>query len=187
MPHMIEMTGLRALHMSMRSQKIEVQQFRLRSGEVEFDCLFSDREVPFVLALTSRGGNPKFFRYEVHRGYRVVAEFSPQDYYALAELLRTHGRSGSKLIPSEFLSRLDRAIPKVARVDAVPTQQEIVRLRQDLQEGDKPYFDHWGSRGGGPSVRNKEKTLAVLGSEALKFSISINKSSIWSAVPLAKD
>ncbi|WHU04264.1 DUF6037 family protein [Sphingomonas sp. NIBR02145] len=184
---MIEMTHLRALHMSMRKLGIDVQQFRVPSGAAGFDCLFSVRERPFVLSLTSRGENPKFFRFDVQHGYRIEAKFSEQDYYALAKLLRTHGRSRGKLIPSEFLSRLDKEIPTDARGEAVPTEQEIVRLRRDLEETDKPYFDHWGSRGSGPSDRNKAKTLAVLGPEALKFSISVNKSGIWSPVPLVRD
>jgi hypothetical protein len=67
----MEMESLRILHQSMILINTDIQQFRVKTGAAEFDCLFSTREAPFILTLTSRGLDPKFFKLEVERGYRI--------------------------------------------------------------------------------------------------------------------
>ncbi|MDJ0277690.1 DUF6037 family protein [Sphingomonas sp. 2R-10] len=176
------MAGLRALHASMRGLPVDIQQFRFEAGAVEFACLFSVREAPFVLTLTSRTRTPVFFRFDVQRGYRIDV-YLGERYRDLRDLLFVDGRSGKAFEPTTFFAELDRAIPRTARTAAVPTAAAIAQLRHDIEERDRPWFDRWEQRGSGPSRRNLAKTLALLGQEARDFSVEANKSSIWSAVP----
>lgn len=183
----MEMTGLRVLHASMRLAGVDLQQFLFKTGIAEFDCLFSVRDDPYRLTLTSRGKNPKFFSFEILRGYRLNAYLDQETYKMLVEILSGDRRSGSPLKPSEFFTSLNHAVPKVAKLDAVPSPVEIVRLRHDVEDRDRPYFDRWEQRGKGPSDRNKAKTRLMLGDQALAFSIKHNKSSIWSAKPIKRE
>jgi len=177
---MMEMSGLRTLHASMRRLPTDIQQFRFHTGAVDFACLFAVRETPFVLTLTSRSQTPAFFRFDVHPGYRIDT-YLGERYGELRDLLFIDGRSGEALIPSRFFGELERAIPRIARAGAVPSQTDIARLRHDLEDRDRPWFDRWEQRGSGPTKRNLDKTLVLLGPQARQFSIDANKSSIWSA------
>lgn len=181
----MEMTSLRELHQDMIRTRVDIQQFRIRTGAAEFDCLFSTRETPFVLSMTSRGANPRFFKFDVRPGYKIDT-YLGDNYGKLLSVLSVDGSSGHRLDPNKFFSELNILIPKVARVNAVPSPEEICRLRHDIAEKERPYFDRWEQRGRGPSPENKQKTLLILGSEALNFSININKSSIWSSTPTAR-
>ena len=107
-----------------------------------FDCLFSTRDRPsYTLSLTSRGLNPKFFLFQVKRGYWIDPFFD--DFYAeLANLLNTGASSGKKLMPKDFLENLNNQIPKSASVTSHPLPNEIIRLRPDITEDrERPYFD----------------------------------------------
>ena len=156
----MKMESLEKLHRSMRSINAEMQQFRVRSNHVEFDCLFSTRREPFILALTSRSDSPEFFKFEVKRGY-WIKEYFGDDYGRLVDLLKIDGRSLQSLKPKDFLGQIDACIPTTATRSDVPRSKEIVRLRQDLEEPDKPYFDawiYWGNNSGrGPSEENAVK------------------------------
>jgi hypothetical protein len=181
----MEMTSLRKLHQSMLRERVDMQQFRIRMGAAEFDCLFSTRDAPFVLSLTSRGANPKFFKFDVLPGYRIKT-FLGKMYGDLRSVLFVDGSSGHRLDPQEFFAQLNGQIPTEAKAGAIPSPDEVVRFRRDLLECERPYFDQWGLRGSGPSPENKLKTLIAIGPEALAFSIEINKSSIWSATPTGR-
>jgi len=181
----MEMTSLRELHQDMIKKGVDMQQFRIRTGAAEFDCLFSTRETPFVLSMTSRGANPKFFKFDVRRGYRI-GTYLGDNFGKLRSVLFVDGSSGHRLDPKKFFYELNILIPKVAHVNSVPSPEEIFRLRHDIIEQERPYFDRWEQRGRGPSSENKQKTLLILGTEAHDFSISINKSSIWSSTPTGR-
>jgi hypothetical protein len=178
----MEMTSLRELHLSMRGQSLEIQQFWVRTGATEFDCLFSVRDEPYCLALTSRGASPKFFRFDVKKGY-WIDDYMGAQYLELREVLFIDGRSNQKLIPKNFLEQLNQIIPRAASNRSVPTSVDIMRIRNDIEDPDRPYFDRWEQRGKGPTQQNLKKTLLILGREAYNHSISVNKSSIWSAEP----
>lgn len=182
----MKLNSLEQLHRSMQSLGIEMQQFRARTGAAEFDCLFSTRETPFILSLTSRGENPKFFKFEVKPGYRI-SDYFGEIYSNLVSVLRIDGRSGEKLIPKNFLAQLDLAIPTTATERNIPGAESILKNRHDLEERDKPFFDtwiYWKEEGKpSPSQENLHKTLVVLGSEAHEYSLAMNASSRWSAVP----
>jgi hypothetical protein len=167
----------------------EMQQFQVTTGAISFDCLFSTRDEPnFILSLTSRGLNPKFFLLQVKPGYWIVPYFN--DFYGdLAALLNAGANSGKKLIPNEFLDQLNNVIPTKATSENNPSPSEVIRLRLDITEDrDRPYFDTWiywseDSRKG-PSEENRHKTQMLLGYEALNYSKRTNASSRWSAVNL---
>jgi hypothetical protein len=194
----MEMESLRMLHRSMMEINTDMQQFRVKTGAAEFDCLFSTREASlreasFILTLTSRGLCPKFFKFEVERGYRIK-EFLGEMYGSLLELLRIDGRSGEPFRPGVFLTQLNAAIPRKAKPEAIPSPVEIVRLRFDLEERDKPHFDHWVYWNGtekngkkGPRPENQYKTLVMLGKDAVAHSSRHRASSRWSATPTGKD
>ena len=152
----MEMTSLRALHQSMVGIQADIQQFRIRTGAAEFDCLFSTREEPFLLSLTSRGANPRFFAFDVERGYRITTYLGTR-YQDLVDVLYVDGRAGARLDPKAFFVQVNAGIPTLARMQAIPNPEDIVRLRHDLEERDRPYFDRWERRGRGPSERNKKR------------------------------
>lgn len=186
----MRMESLERLHRSMRSLGVDMQQFQIRTGVASFDCLFSTRETPFVLALTSRGLNPHFFPFDVKAGYWIV-EFFENMYGPLVEVLKVDGRSGETLISKNFLEQLDAAIPRQAKKSNVPRPEEIVRLRADLEEANRPYFDawiYWSSESErSPSCENRHKTHVALGPEALEYSKRMNASTKWSAKPTGRD
>jgi hypothetical protein len=189
----MKMQSLELLHISMRQINTRMQQFYVKTGAAEFDCLFSTEEEPFVLTLTSRGLFPRFFKFAVERGY-CIKEYLGDMYGPLVEILRTNGRSGESLRPRNFLEQLDLAIPRSARPTAVPTSAEVARLRHDLEERDRPYFDHWIYWRGresdgkdGPTPENLHKTLVLLGREAVAHSLDNRASSRWSATSTGKD
>ncbi|VFB10071.1 Uncharacterised protein [Aeromonas salmonicida] len=188
----MKMTSLRELHKNMISIRSDMQQFQVKIGAVNFDCLFSTRDEPyFTLSLTSRGLNPKFFLFQVKPGYWITPYFG--DFYTeLARALNTGSGSGNKLIPKDFLELLDKNIPTKALTERNPIPNEIIRLRPDITEDrDRPYFDTWmywkSESKKGPSKENLHKTKLVLGIDAFNFSQRMNASSKWSATPLGRD
>lgn len=185
----MKMESLRQLHQSMRALGLDMQQFQVRTGAADFDCLFSTRGAPFVLALTSRGLNPRFFRFDVTEGY-WIGEYFGDLYGPLVDVLSKDGASGQRLIPRDFLAQLDGAIPRQAKPGRVPQPHVIVQLRADLEEVDRPYFDTWiywdAPSKRSPSHENMRKTLEALGPEALEYSEHMNASSKWSATPTGR-
>lgn len=185
----MRMESLKKLHKSMRVFGADIQKFQVRIGAAEFDCLFSTRDDPFVLALTSRGLNPRFFQFDVSRGY-WIRDYLGDLYGPLVEVLRTDGSSGQRLIPKDFLIQLDDAIPHDATQRRVPEPHEIVQLRADLEEADRPYFDTWiywdSASNRSPRQENMQKTLEALGPEALEYSRRMNASSKWSMVSTSR-
>ena len=179
---MAKMHSLKALHRSMKAAKVELQKFTVKTGAAEFDCLFSVRDIPYSLALTSRGANPKFFLFEVLPGYRING-YLGEKYGDLLAVLRLDGRSGVRLNPSKWLAELDQEMPTQATSQRVPKPEEIVRLRQDIEEVDRPFFDTWINhpKGRGPTSKNLDKTLLLLGREARDYSKKNRVSSRWSA------
>lgn len=188
----MKMTSLQELHKSMIAIGSEMQQFQVITGSISFDCLFSTRDQPyFILSLTSRGFNPKFFLLEVKSGYWIAPYFG-EFYGELARLLNTGAESGNKLIPKEFLDQLNKKMPTKASIEQNPTSREIIRLRPDITEDrDYPYFDTWiywsKDSGKGPRIENQHKTQMVLGTEALNYSKRMDASSRWSAVDLNRN
>lgn len=196
----MKIDSLEALHASMASLSIppddvvDMQHFRLTSGAVEFDCLFSVRGRPYSLSLTSRGASPEFFLFAVSANYEVANNFDPAVFKRLAQTLRTTGASGNKLIPKDFWAQINTLIPRAATRARLPDEKAVIQLRPDIsEERDKPYFSHWKNPGkkkdGSPaevSERNQQKTLELLGEDALTHSTHNHVSSSWSPVPVRK-
>lgn len=187
----MEMKNLRRLHDSMLAVDILHQQFPYRIREVSFDCLFSIRQSPNMLALTARGDRPNFFRFDVGETFEAPRKFLEEDFKVLASLLRTTGASGNKLIPFEFFAEFDAHVPVVASPGHMPTPAELIALRPDIREHrDLPYFDtwvYWPGEHNGPTAENRAKTLAIIGSEALNHSEKFRASTRWSATLTSRD
>jgi hypothetical protein len=186
----MKLESLKTLHQSMLSLGLDMQHFQMTAGAAHFDCLFSTREEPFILSLTSRGENPKFFKFDVLPGYWIKDYFGDM-YHDLLTVLRIDGRSGEKLIPSSFLAQLDQKIPRIAKKANVPSPDEVLRLRHDVEERDRPYFNtwiYWDKEKGksSPSEENRSKTLLIMGIEAHQYSVTMNASSKWSATPTGR-
>lgn len=187
----MEMSNLRQLHTSMSTIGAGMQQFAYRVNQAEFDCLFSTQERPYLLCLTSKGDSPHFFKFPVAPDtYEISNVMAPDQFAALAKLLRTDGSSWNRLIPKEFLKALDEHIPTLAKHRHV-APEEVIRLRSDITEQrDKPYFDTWmywtETSERGPTPENQAKTLALMGAEALEHSTQFNGSTKWSAVPTGR-
>lgn len=185
----MKMNALKELYISMHTIDSEMQQFQVTLGAISFDCLFSIRDKPhFMLSLTSRGLNPKFFLLPVKKGFWIEPYF--HDFYGdLVSLLNTGSNTGNKLIPKEFLANLNREIPIKAKSRMNPKPSDVVKLRRDITEQrDKPFFDtwvYWSQRG--PKEKNRLKTKLALGIEALEYSIKMKASSKWSTKDLGRE
>lgn len=188
----MHMSSLQELHKSMMRINASVQQFQVRLGVAHFDCLFSTREAPFVLALTSRGLEPKFFKFEVTQGYWIKEYFGDM-YGDLLMVLTGNGNSDEPLRPAPFLKQLNNQLPTNAHAQRIAPTNEILRLRADITEDrEKPYFDTWiywkdEKYKDAPSEENRNKTLALIGYEALKYSKEMKASSKWSATDLNRN
>ena len=185
----MKMDSLQKLHSSMIKEKLDIQQFRIKIGIADFDCLFSTRETPFIFSITSRGLNSKFFKFEIKKGYWISDSLGDM-YYDLAEVLKKDGSSGNKLYPKDFMKEVNELIPHTAKKSAKPASEDIIKIRQDLEESEKPYFDTWiywkkdGKQS--PTSENKHKTLVAYGQEALEYSVSMNASTKWSKTPTGR-
>jgi hypothetical protein len=184
----MHMTALEELHKSMLKISVDIQQFQVTLGAAEFDCLFSTRETPFVLALTSRGLEPKFFKFDVTKGYLIRNYFGDM-YGDLLKVLRNGGFGNQPLKPGPFFEQLNNQLPRIAQAGRVTSTSEILRLRADITEDrNRPHFDTWIYwKDKSPSEENKKKTLALIGIEALKYSKEMNASTKWSATDLNRD
>lgn len=187
----MQMTNLKNLHLAMINIQTDIQQFQVKSGVASFDCLFSTRETPFILSLTSRGENPKFFKFEVKNGYWIQPYFD-KFYYDLVTVLQSEANTGIKLQPKEFLGNLNIQIPQKASKNNIPDAKQIISLRLDLTEDrEKPYFDTWiiwkSKDKHGPSKENMLKTLVVFGKDALEYSKTMNASGRWSSKDLNRN
>lgn len=176
------MSSLNSLYRDMLNQHIDLQQFEIKQGAIAFDCLFSIRDIPFVLSLTTKGVNPKFFKLEVLKGFKISTYFKGF-YFELAEVLNTGGKSGKKLYPKDFLEQINGKIPIKASEKNIPTNGDVIRLRQDIREDrERPYFHCWKPwKEKSPTKDNLQKTLVLLGKEAHEYSIKMNTSSCWVA------
>lgn len=178
----MRMTALESLHRSMLNAGIDIQKFPFKTGAAPFECLFSSRGNTLELSLTSRGENPKFFLFPVSPSYDVQAYLGDK-LNEFISVLKTHGMSGAGFKPSDMFFTLNSVIPTVAKPANVPSPEDIVRLRHDVEFRDLPHFDTWiyWKQREGPSSDNLKKTSLVLGNEAAAYSLRMTASSKWSA------
>lgn len=183
----MRMTALEILHRSMLNTGIDIQKFPFKTGAASFECLFSARGNTLELSLTSRGENPKFFLFPVSPSYDIHAYLGDK-LNEFISVLKTHGMSGAGFKPSDMFSALNSVIPTVSKPTNVPSPEDIVRLRHDVEFRDLPYFDTWiyWKQREGPSSENLKKTSLVLGNEAADYSIRMTASSKWSATPTGR-
>lgn len=109
---------------------------------ISFDCWFSTRNrLNYTLLLTSHGASPKFFLFQVQRGYWIKPYFD--DFYSeLAFLLNNGAGSGSLLKSKKFLDGINSRIPTQASQNCNPSSSETIRLRPDVTEQrERLYFD----------------------------------------------
>jgi hypothetical protein len=186
----VKMNSLEKLRSEMNLRNIQIQQFRVKSGAIEFDCLYHLSGNSSTLVLTSRGKEPKFFKFIVAPDSTIEGSIEPEIYWELVKVLRIDGRSGNKLIPKEFLSNIDNCLPTEVDINRIPNPATIVQIHHDIEERDKPYFDGWivwsMESGRKPTSENLYKTRVILGTEAESFSKNLNTSSAWCATPTGK-
>lgn len=178
----MEIQSLRQLHQSMLEVETDIQAFEVQTGAAWFYCMFSTRETPFTLALTSMGDKPEFFLLEVLDGYRIQPHLNEKDYNRLCKVLRQSDQPFKPLKLGPWLEQLNLAIPVPATRRNIPAPATIMRLRPDITDDrDKPYFLKWVTWDGKKVTRsNQQKTLVMLGPAALQYSKAMNASSAWS-------
>lgn len=123
----MEMTNLKLLHRSMMDQDLETQRFRVKLGATEFDCLFVGQQPRPLLALATRDPNPKVFRFEVKRGYKIDAYLGDR-YEDMRDLYFGRGKSARKLQSRDLFEELHAAIPTEATDGMVPEPDQIARI-----------------------------------------------------------
>lgn len=184
----IQMTGLRRLHEMMTTLPTERHQFvyKVNGNGREFDCLFyvgspvPDHEPEtYELSLTSTGLNPIHIPFAVNRWYWVNTEMEPRLYRALAELLRVHGQSFQRLVPSQFLADLNKHIGGIRSLR--PPKFENSAHTNLSGPSTSSYFSHWRYHKPpkGPSKENQDKNIAAHGSLCSDHSLGKNASSVW--------
>lgn len=180
----MEMTSLRILHRGMIGVGADIQQFTIRNGTAEFDCLFSVRGTPFTFSMTSKGANPKFFLFDITTGY-CLNTYLGDKYDDLLQVVKVDGSSGNHLSTRNFFQGIDASIPHTAHRNRIPNEKAIVDLRKDLvEERDKPFFfywKYWKREKPGMSDNNLKKTMELLGRDAHAYSLRMNASSCWTA------
>jgi hypothetical protein len=183
----MRMIALETLHKSMMDSGIDLQKFPFKTGAATFECLFSTRGNLLELSLTSRGENPKFFLFPVSPSYDIKAYLGDK-LGEFISVLKTHGMSGEGFKPREMFSALNVAIPTDAKATNIPSPEDVVRLRHDLEYRNLPYFDTWiyWKQREGPTSSNLKKTLLVFGSGAADYSVRMTASSKWSATPTGR-
>lgn len=181
---MMKMESLQSLHQSMKQLGLDKQRFTVRVGAANLECLFCTSDGPYSLALTSRGEKPSFAKLDVHRGY-LIDDFFGDQYQYILDMLRVDGHAGERLVPKTFLAQLDGVIPRKATQQNVPTASDILGIRHDIEDRDRPHFDCWiyWTKPQSPTKENMAKTKLILGGAALKHSKTHNASSRWSADP----
>ncbi len=180
----MELLGLRNLHKLMKQEGIQHQKFRIKTGAVSFECLFS--APPFELSLTSQNTQrPEFFLFNILKGYRINTYLNVADFERLIALLKTHGQSYNKLSTKEWFSDIASQIPTTLSKE--PDRLEICKMRADLEHRECPYFDTWIPwKVRGPTKQNLQKTLIMLGQEAHDYSFRNRLSSKWSTEDLKR-
>ncbi|MCB5203947.1 DUF6037 family protein [Neorhizobium sp. T786] len=179
----MKMTSLEGLHASMNQIQLDLQQFRVRTGVAEFDCLFSVRDKPFYLSMTARGERRFHYTFHIDESYTVKNAYLGEKYGDLRDVLYVDGHSGQPLKPSDWLATVNGAIPRHATAQNLSTG-EIARLiyHLDLNPSEGLYFKTWRYHRHPISFskRNYEKTLHLLGASAADHSRRFNASSVWS-------
>lgn len=170
----------------MRDIGVDIQQFRIRTGAAEFDCLFSVRYSPYHFAMTSRGINPVHLGFDVLPGYNINPHLGDK-YADVLNILYVDGRSGEPFRPTNWFVQIDNQIPHQAnRTEIAP--EVIARLRPDLEHPERQYYSHWAYQTvNGVSIENMKKTIECMGPEAGEHSKRYNASSCWSAAPTGKN
>lgn len=177
----IELKGLRKLHQRMLQKGLRKTIFPYRVNNTAFTVLFAAIGEPFELAITANAENV-FILLEVRKGYRISSTLDKETYRKLAKCLRTDGKSGNKLIPSEFFSELDSYMEGQEPNLREPNAKELLSVRHDLPDRELPYFWHWldqDVRGQHVTKRNLAKTRLILGPDAEALSLRHNVSSRW--------
>ncbi len=184
----MRMTSLATLHSSMLNAGIDIQKFPFKTGAASFECLFSARGNTLELSLTSRGKDPRFFLFPVLLPSYDIKIYFGDKLDEFISVLKSHGMSGRGFKPSEMFTTLNEVIPAVAKPANIPSPEDIVNLRHDLEFRELPYFDAWifWKQREGPSSENLKKTLLVLGKEAADYSTRMFASSRWSATPTGR-
>lgn len=180
----MQLENLRVLHLDMIQKSITQQKFTYQVDQrATFEVLFSVRSKPFSLAMTARAKN-LFLLFDILPGYRISLPLPNKDYSALANALRLDGESFQPFKPHAFFSEFNAAIPATASPNNTPSPADIVRIRPDLPEQEKPYFLTWRRndiQGHQVSEGNLIKTRELLGNDAADYSVRENLSSCWTS------
>jgi len=168
----------------MTREGVTQQKFSYRvDTRATFEVLFSVRSEPYSLALTARAKN-LFLLFPILPGYRIRLPLPDEDYKALAAALRIDGESFQPFKPKDFFNEFNTAIPTHASRNNVPSPADIIRLRPDLPEQEKPYFLTWrcnDKQGHRVTEENLMKTREMLGCDAAAYSQRENLSSCWTS------
>jgi len=128
----MDFSNLKTLHLDMLEKEIASQLFRAKIGVTTFDVLFAtgDGFRPFLALSPAGGTDPRVFRFEVQRGYRIDA-FLGDAYADARDLYFGRGKSTRKLQAKDFFDALHAAIPTEASDAMVPSEMDADRLMGD--------------------------------------------------------
>lgn len=166
----------------MRQLGASRQLFEYRHGRGRFATLFFIDLDPWRLILTARGAVPPLsLSFDVRPGFHVDAQLSPEVYKALCKYLGLEFDPANPFSPRGFLLQFNAAIPRMAQAIRVPTSREILEYYLDIEERDRPFFltyrPHQPPRG--PTAKNLDKTLLLLGAAAFHACRVSRISSVW--------
>lgn len=178
----MQLTGLKLLYMSMKSQGIERYKFPYRHNHLHFDCLFFIDQQPFELVMGCKAENFAIFL-DVRQSFEIDPNLDRQTYYRLLDALRLGGHSGKPFRTGEFFSEFNQHIPNHADPQNKARPQDIAPYRSIAEEAHKVFFCGWRNNPPGAHVtpENLDKTLTLMGRREHEFSKRRNQSTCWTA------
>lgn len=180
----MRLTGLAALHRSMREQGMGRVKFRYRLNHLTFECLFFVDTQPFELVMGCLGHNFAIFK-QVLPGFEINP-FLGDLYGPLRDALFQDAGTNIKLDPSTFFAEFNRHIPDHASPDQRPTPRDIGQYYPSLEQADRLYFCGWldnTKQGNQVTSANLDKTHRLMGRRAHDFSKQRNQSTRWTNDP----
>lgn len=161
----------------MRRNSAQIDKFRFRYNDVEFEVIVLIERAPYELLFGVIGHNFSFVL-KLNRGYEL--EELPDDvFFRLCKILNL--KAGKERFTSfMFLKHFAKKIPEHYSGRKVQPHEVAIYRRRDIPEADKIFFCGWRFYvGSDRHARNFNKTKALLGDEAYEFCKAHNISSCW--------
>lgn len=169
---------IKSLLYDMKLNKTEQDKFAFKYNNVKFDVIILVDREPYELLFGVIDVNYAF-TLTLSKGYELEM-LSNVTFYKLCDILNL--KPGKDEFNSyKFLRFFAKQIPKSYSRIKIEPDEIAIHKRHNINESDKIYFKGWRTHTtDGNTVRNLEKTKALLGNKAYEYCKKHNISSCWS-------